>query len=108
MEVRIYSGGILTHRANTNNVSYLVNLSVGNLTLYNQLKQFGLDVKRNKLRGLNHAKMVIVDERIVTVGSHNFSENAWSRNEEASIISDDKEFVKSCQNYFNITFANCY
>lgn len=84
-----------------------IKVVVGNLTLYNQLKEFGLDVRYNRVRGLNHAKVVVIDNKIATVGSHNFSENAWSRNEEASIISDDIDFVNECQNYFDITFRNC-
>jgi phosphatidylserine/phosphatidylglycerophosphate/cardiolipin synthase-like enzyme len=84
-----------------------IKVVVGNLTLYNQLKQKGVHVKYNRVRGLNHAKVIIVDKNICSVGSHNFSENAFSRNEEASIISDDKEFVAQAQKYFDLLFNAC-
>lgn len=83
-----------------------VKVIVGNKTLKKFLKENNFDVKLNQVRGLNHAKLVIVDKKIATVGSHNFSENAWTRNEEASIISDEIDFVNQCKNYFDITFAN--
>lgn len=84
-----------------------IKVVVGNITLYNQLKEKKINVRYNRVRGLNHAKVIIVDTRIASVGSHNFSENAFSRNEEASVISDEKEFVAQAQKYFDLLFNSC-
>lgn len=84
-----------------------IKVVVGNITLYNQLKEKKINVRYNRLRGLNHAKVLIIDSSVCSVGSHNFSENAFSRNEEASVISDDKEFVAQAQKYFDLLFNSC-
>lgn len=84
-----------------------VRVVVGNITLYHRLKKLGADVRYNKLRGLNHAKLVLVDNKFCSVGSHNFSENAWSRNEEASVLSNDEQFIMQAKKYFNVLYNSC-
>lgn len=83
-----------------------VKVVVGNIKLFNQLKEKGINVKYKKMRGLVHSKLIVIDNMIATVGSHNFSENAFSRNEEASILTDDKDFVNQCKKYFDILFTS--
>ena len=84
-----------------------VRVIVGNKTLNNQLKEKKINVRYNRLRGLNHAKVVIVDNYFCSVGSHNFSNNAFERNEEATIASDDIDLIKQCERYFDILFKSC-
>ncbi len=84
-----------------------VRVIVGNKTLNNQLKERNINVRYNRLRGLNHAKVVIVDNYFCSVGSHNFSNNAFSRNEEATIVSDDVDLIKQCEAYFDSLFVRC-
>jgi phosphatidylserine/phosphatidylglycerophosphate/cardiolipin synthase-like enzyme len=84
-----------------------IKVVVGNATLYQELKQKGFHVKYNRVRGLNHAKVIIIDNKWCSVGSHNFSENAFSRNEEASVISDDDVLISQCKTYFDNLFSSC-
>jgi phosphatidylserine/phosphatidylglycerophosphate/cardiolipin synthase-like enzyme len=55
-------------------------------TEFDPFKQAGLDVRIDGNEGQMHHKVFIVDERIVVLGSYNFSQNAEVRNDENLII----------------------
>lgn len=55
-------------------------------TEYDPFKQADLDVRIDGNAGQMHHKVFIVDEKIVVVGSYNFSQNAEERNDENIII----------------------
>ena len=55
-------------------------------TEYDPFKQAGIDVRIDGNAGQMHHKVFIVDEKIVVVGSYNFSQNAEVRNDENLII----------------------
>ena len=64
------------------------------------LERAGCEVKWGKLGIATHAKMVIIDDQILVLGSHNFSKAAFSRNPEASIIIDGREEIAAYRQYF--------
>ena len=55
-------------------------------TEYDPFKQADLDVRIDGNAGQMHHKVFIVDEKIVVVGSYNFSQSAEERNDENTII----------------------
>jgi phosphatidylserine/phosphatidylglycerophosphate/cardiolipin synthase-like enzyme len=55
-------------------------------TEYDPFKQAGIDVRIDGNAGQMHHKVFIVDEKIVVLGSYNFSQNAEVRNDENLII----------------------
>ena len=55
-------------------------------TEYDPFRQADLDVRIDGIEGLMHHKVFIVDERIVVLGSYNFSQNAEERNDENLMI----------------------
>ncbi|HZJ25365.1 MAG TPA: phospholipase D-like domain-containing protein [Anaerolineales bacterium] len=55
-------------------------------TEYDPFKQAGLDVRIDGNAGQMHHKVFIVDEKIVVIGSYNFSQSAEERNDENTII----------------------
>jgi phosphatidylserine/phosphatidylglycerophosphate/cardiolipin synthase-like enzyme len=55
-------------------------------TEYDPFKQAGLDVRIDGNDGQMHHKVFIVDEKIVVIGSYNFSQSAEERNDENTII----------------------
>ena len=61
----------------------------------------GIDVGIDKVSGIAHSKVMIIDEHIVITGSFNFTKSADSRNAENVIIIDDS-FVATqyLQNWF--------
>ena len=55
-------------------------------TEFDPFRQADLDVRRDGIDGLMHHKVFIVDEKIVVMGSYNFSQNAEERNDENLLI----------------------
>ncbi len=55
-------------------------------TEFDPFRQAGLDVRRDGNDGLLHHKVFIIDEKIVVLGSYNFSQNAEERNDENLLI----------------------
>lgn len=55
-------------------------------TEFDPFRQANLDVRIDGIEGLMHHKVFIVDEKIVVLGSYNFSQNAEERNDENVLI----------------------
>jgi len=55
-------------------------------TEYDPFLQAGLDVRIDGIEGLMHHKVFIIDEKIVALGSYNFSQSAEERNDENLLI----------------------
>ena len=53
------------------------------------LRNNGIDVKIPVSKNLMHSKFIIIDDQILVMGSHNFSESAFTTNFETSVIIDD-------------------
>jgi phosphatidylserine/phosphatidylglycerophosphate/cardiolipin synthase-like enzyme len=70
-------------------------------TEYDRFKQVGLDVRLDGIEGQMHHKVFIIDEKIVVLGSYNFSQSAEERNDENILIVYNQaiagEFLKEFQ-----------
>jgi phosphatidylserine/phosphatidylglycerophosphate/cardiolipin synthase-like enzyme len=66
------------------------------------LTMAGIEVKFGQLGTTTHAKMIIIDDRIMILGSHNISKGSFSRNQEASIVIEGGDAVRQYINYFNL------
>ncbi|HUV42311.1 MAG TPA: phospholipase D-like domain-containing protein [Patescibacteria group bacterium] len=65
------------------------------------LQMHGAEIKFGQVGVITHAKMLIIDGRILVLGSHNFSKGAFSRNQEASIIVESVDEIKPYRDYFD-------
>jgi phosphatidylserine/phosphatidylglycerophosphate/cardiolipin synthase-like enzyme len=63
-------------------------------TEYDPFRQADLDVRIDGIDGLMHHKVFIVDERIVVMGSYNFSQSAEERNDENLLILYNPEIAE--------------
>ncbi len=68
------------------------------------LRREGIMVKRIESSKLLHIKLMIIDNQIVIVGSHNYTKNAFNINFEASVILRDEETTKRFKDYFENFF----
>lgn len=68
------------------------------------LKENGIDAKKLNITGLVHAKLMIIDDNIVILGSHNYTHNAFVINHEISIILKECNVVKD----FNLFFTSLW
>lgn len=67
----------------------------------NYLKNNGVPVRLDEsLATTTHAKLIIIDNETVIIGSHNWTESALTRNHETSIMIQDKETATKLTNYF--------
>ena len=60
-----------------------------NQSIYNELIQYGIEVKIDKMPGIAHNKVMIIDQRKVITGSFNFTGAADHRNAENVLLIDD-------------------
>jgi phosphatidylserine/phosphatidylglycerophosphate/cardiolipin synthase-like enzyme len=52
------------------------------------LKSVGVDAKKLITKNLVHVKLMIIDDALVVVGSHNYTQSAFTANMEVSVILD--------------------
>lgn len=70
----------------------------------NLLNKNGCFIKKLKTFRLVHCKLMIIDDKIVITGSHNFTQSAFQMNLELSVILE----IEECQNEFLAFFNNLY
>lgn len=49
------------------------------------LKEQGMEARRVILKNIVHAKLMIIDDLTVVLGSHNYTQNAFTMNQEISV-----------------------
>ncbi len=65
------------------------------------LAEYHIPIKINTHSGLMHLKVSIVDDRVVTTGSYNYSEDASTRNDEVLVVLRDSAMAKAWETEFN-------
>jgi len=60
-----------------------------------------VNVKAVNTKKIMHAKMIIIDDKILAAGSHNLTKNGFELNYELSIITDDAESVARALRFFH-------
>jgi Phosphatidylserine/phosphatidylglycerophosphate/cardiolipin synthases and related enzymes len=71
------------------------------------LKNSGIDVRLDESSArITHAKLVIIDGRVVAVGSHNWTESALHYNHEASVLIISEDIAKQFEEYFESIWSS--
>ena len=70
----------------------------------NLLKQLGVNAKELHSKRLLHVKLLIVDKKSIIIGSHNYTQSAFSSNHEASILVQMPDENNALVQYFNNLF----
>jgi phosphatidylserine/phosphatidylglycerophosphate/cardiolipin synthase-like enzyme len=68
------------------------------------LKACGVSAKRLTAQNLLHCKLMIIDDKIAIIGSHNYTQSAFTMNFELSVIVDIESQNLSFDNFFNNLF----
>jgi len=68
------------------------------------LRGVGCQTKKIYSKRLVHAKMILIDEKNIVLGSHNFSQSAFTLNQEISVIIHAFDDAGRVLNYFNSLF----
>lgn len=61
-----------------------------------------LSVRRVGSKNLMHVKMIIIDQKTLVIGSHNFSKRAFEINHEVSLLVNDENEIARCRKYFDM------
>lgn len=69
------------------------------------LNEVGIKAKSWNSTKLMHSKAIILDQKIVVMGSHNFTMNAMNENIETSVIMEDEALGTQLTNYFNTLWS---
>jgi phosphatidylserine/phosphatidylglycerophosphate/cardiolipin synthase-like enzyme len=72
------------------------------------LRMAGCEVKFGQIGVATHAKVIIIDDRILVLGSHNVSKGSFSRNQEASIIVEGGEAIRAYIDYFELLWSRMF
>jgi phosphatidylserine/phosphatidylglycerophosphate/cardiolipin synthase-like enzyme len=64
------------------------------------LNSLGMTAKKANVKKLLHVKSIVIDERLVVIGSHNLSKEAMTANVEMSVVLDDAELAGRIIDYF--------
>lgn len=65
------------------------------------LNQNGIKAKKPFTKKTIHTKLMLIDQELLIIGSHNYTKNAFNLNEEVSIITDSKETIDRLKEYFD-------
>ena len=60
-----------------------------------------IKIKRVNSSKILHAKIIIIDQKILFLGSHNLTQNAFELSHEISIEIKDQEAINRCNNFFD-------
>lgn len=63
------------------------------------LSRNGIKVRFDSLKKTSHAKVVVIDDRYIYLGSHNLTHSALTRNNELSIRIDSPEMARQIKTY---------
>ena len=70
-----------------------------------KLGSAGVQAKMTMINPVLHAKLIIVDNEFVMIGSHNLTGRSLLSNYETSVILRSREVAQTYKDYFNIIFA---
>jgi phosphatidylserine/phosphatidylglycerophosphate/cardiolipin synthase-like enzyme len=65
------------------------------------MNKLGAKIRNLNTRRLVHTKLMIIDKEHVIIGSHNFTQSAFTLNFEVSILLNDLNIINDLQEYFN-------
>ncbi len=65
------------------------------------LSKCGIEAKVLHSAKLLHIKLMIIDNKIAIMGSHNYTKNAFNINHEVSIITRQETDILRLKEYFN-------
>ncbi len=69
------------------------------------LQSAGCFVKQPKVKKIIHAKMMILDDKILILGSHNYTQSAFTMNQEVSIILQEGGDLSPYLKFFDSLFS---
>jgi phosphatidylserine/phosphatidylglycerophosphate/cardiolipin synthase-like enzyme len=79
---------------------------INNSQILTYLKSHGIQAKQLLSKKLVHCKLMIIDNKICVVGSHNYTQNAFQMNLELSISFEITDETQEIVTFFNNIFQS--
>lgn len=79
----------------------LVRAVINAHTILETLKSVGIKARQLGDKKTLHTKMIVIDNKQLVIGSHNFTRNAFTSNIETSIVVELPEEATRLQSFFN-------
>lgn len=98
--VQLFNQSIV--RASRRGIS--VRCIVGSSAILDFLGSVGIKAICPDCEGLVHSKFMIIDEKDIVIGSHNYTQHAFTKNQEVSTYLPDYSDIDNLQNFFNNIF----
>lgn len=95
-----FNHAILTAKNRGVEVNVITNID----QVVNVLNSQGCKAKKPHSKKLVHAKIMIIDDQCVIIGSHNYTQNAFTMNREISVILRGLSDVSPFSDFFNSLF----
>lgn len=70
-----------------------------------RMRMDGLNAVSVPASKIMHAKMFIIDSKLVALGSHNMTKRSTTKNHEATAVLTDFESVQQAETYFNAIWS---
>jgi len=99
--IQIFNNAII----NAHKKGILVKAIVKDHKIYEILKREYINVKRIKSSKTLHIKSMVLDNKILILGSHNYTKSAFNINYEASVIIRDEKIALQYQDIFSDFFS---
>jgi len=94
--VQLFNQAIIQARRRGVSVEVITNCE----DIVKRLNDQGCEAKKLRTEKLVHAKLMIIDGLQAVIGSHNYTQNAFTMNHELSIIIDDSIMINGFEDYF--------
>ena len=76
-----------------------LNLDTDNRQTKYLLEEKGVEVYFDSPRKTTHTKLIVIDQKLIILGSHNLTQSALKYNNEISILLDRPDLAKDARNY---------
>ncbi len=81
---------------------YKTSASEDNLEAFNFLKDIGIEVYFDSVGSYTHTKAIVIDKKMVISGSHNWTDAAFTKNNEVSFLIDSPKLAKQLLDEFSM------
>ena len=100
--VQLFNQAIIRAKRRGVNVKVVTNIS----DIIKILTTEKIEAKKPATPKLIHSKMMIIDDKILILGSHNYTQSAFTMNHEISAIIKGREDLAGFLKFFNDLFLN--
>ena len=98
--IQLFNQSIVRARNRGVNIEVVAN----SMPIVKVLNELNIKARKLSTRKLIHSKVMIIDKKDVVIGSHNYTQNAFTSNFEVSVYIKEAENIKTLLTHFNYLY----